>query len=219
MKSFLLILPVVAAITVTNAFAAQDPSIDRLLGKLPPPEKFVDNAAKDPLVKQIEAAAKAKNLGAALEASRQLARRYPKSLGAQMIHGTLALSLRRFPEALGAYRKARSIQPDFPAAYVGLGVAEASQQNFRAALSHFQQVTRLAPQAEVGWGGSSACAEKLGRLRESLEYARRATAVAPSSATAWYQLAREEGLSGNKQASDKALARANQLQRKSRSKR
>jgi tetratricopeptide (TPR) repeat protein len=210
---FVLMLPVFAAVIVTNSFAAQDPSIDRLLGKLPPPEKFVDPAINDPLAKQIPGAVKAQNFGTALDASRQLAARYPKSLGAQLLHGMLALSLRRFPEASGAYHKALSIRPDFAVAYVGLGLADASQQRFGAARSDFQQVTRLAPKADVGWIGISACAEKLGRRQESLEYARRATAVAPSSSGAWYQLAREEGLSGDKQASANALARANQLQR------
>jgi tetratricopeptide (TPR) repeat protein len=212
---FVLMLPVFAAVIVTNTFAAQDPSIDRLLGKLPPPEKFVDPAINDPLTKQIAGAVKAQNFGTALDASRRLAARYPKSVGAQSLHGQLALSLRRFPEASAAYHKALSIRPDFAAAYFGLGLTEASQQHFRAALSHFQQVTRLAPKAGVGWIALSACAEKLGRRQESLEYARRATAVAPSSSGAWSQLAREEGLSGNKQASANALARANQLQRTS----
>jgi tetratricopeptide (TPR) repeat protein len=94
-------------------------------------------------------------------------------------------------------------------------VADFSQQQFRAALSDFQQVTRLAPKAEIGWTGSSACAERLGRQQESLGYARRATVIAPSSAAAWYQLAREEGLFGNKQTAASALARANKLQRNS----
>ncbi len=213
MKSFLLMLPVFAAVVATNAFAARDPSIDRLLGKLPPPEKFIDPAINDPLAKQMAAAAKAHNFGAALDASRRLAARYPKSLGAQATHGMLALILHRFPEASAAYHKALSIRPDFALAYLGLGLAEASQQHFRAALSDFQQVTRLAPKAEVGWIGSSGCAEKLGHRQESLEYARRATAAAPSSSGAWFQLAREEGISGNKQASAKAYARAIQLQR------
>ena len=37
MKSFLLLLAVLAVVTITDAFAAKDPSIYRLLGKLPPP--------------------------------------------------------------------------------------------------------------------------------------------------------------------------------------
>jgi len=213
MKFLLLTLLSFAALIASNAFAAQDPSIDRLINKLPAPEKFIDPAINDPLAKQMVAAAKAQNFGTALDASRKLAARYPKSLGAQMVHGMLALSLRRFPEASAGYHKALSLRPDFAAAYVGLGVADFSQQQFRAALADFQQVTRLAPKAEIGWTGSSACAERLGRRQESLEYARRATVVAPSSAGAWYQLAREEGLFGNKQTAASALARANKLQR------
>ena len=214
MKFLLLTLLSFAALIASNTFAAQDPSIDRLINKLPAPEKFIDPAINDPLAKQMVAAAKAQNFGTALDASRKLAARYPKSLGAQMVHGMFALSLRRFPEASAGYHKALSLRPDFAAAYVGLGVADFSQQQFRAALADFQQVTRLAPKAEIGWTGSSACAERLGRRQESLEYARRATVVAPSSAGAWYQLAREEGLFGNKQTAASALARANQLQRK-----
>jgi tetratricopeptide (TPR) repeat protein len=213
MKSFIRLVPMLATVVVTTAFAVQDPSIDRLLSKLPPPEKFVDPAIRDPLAKQLAAAAKAHNFGHALDASRRLADRYPKSLGAQMVHGMLAQFLRRFSEASAAYHKALSIRRDFAVAYVGLALIEASQQHFRAALSDFQQVTRLLPRADIGWIGSSACAEKLGRRQDSLDYARRATVAAPSSAGAWYQLAREEGLSGGKQASANALARANKLQR------
>ena len=101
-------------------------------------------------------------------------------------------------------------------AYLGIALAEASQGHFRVALSNFQQITRIAPKADIGWIGSSACAEKLGMHQESLNYARRATALAPSSPGAWYQLAREEGLFGDKQAAAKALAHANQLQGKTR---
>ena len=122
MKSFILMLPVFAAVVVTSAFAAQDPSIDRLLGKLPPPEKFVDPAINDPLAKQMAAAAKAHNFVAALDAARRLAGRYPTSVVAQMVHGMFAKFLRRFPEATAAYHKALLIQPDFAAAYIGLAI-------------------------------------------------------------------------------------------------
>src|SRR5947207_11947489 len=121
MKSFSLMLPVFAAVVVTHTFAAQDPSIDRLLGKLPPPEKFVDPAISDPLAKQMEAAAKAHNFGIALEASRRLANRYPKSLGAQMVHGMFAVVLRRYPEAASAYHNALAIRPDFAGAHAAMG--------------------------------------------------------------------------------------------------
>ena len=215
MKSLFVSLIVCAALAVNRASAA-DPSIDRLLNKLPSPEKFVDPAQNDPLAKQMLAALKAKNLGTALDASRRLANKYPKSLGAQVVHGLIALGVRQFAEASAAYRKALAIRSGFPAAYLGIALAEASQGHFRVALSNFQQITRIAPKADIGWIGSSACAEKLGMRQESLNYARRATALVPSSPGAWYQLAREEGLFGDKQAAAKALAHANQLQGKTR---
>jgi tetratricopeptide (TPR) repeat protein len=210
MKKSVLTLVVFAGIAV-NVVSAADPSIDRLLGKLPAPEKFVDPARNDPLAKQMFAAAKAHNFGIALEASRRLANKYPKSLGAQAYHALLAVAVRRFPEASAAYRKALSIRSDFWPAYVGLALSEAAQNHYREALSDFQRITQVAPKADLGWIGASACAEKLGMRQDSLTYARRATVVAPTSAGAWYQLAREEGLFGDKQAAGKALARANRL--------
>lgn len=210
MKALVLSLILCASIAASVASAA-DPSIDRLLGKLPAPEKFVDPARNDPLAKQMFAAAQAHNFGIALDASRRLANKYPKSLGAQAYHGLLAVSLRRFPEASAAYHKALSIRSDFWPAYVGLALSEAAQNHFREALSNFQRITKVAPKADVGWIGSSACAAKLGMRQDSLAYARRATVVAPTSAGAWYQLARAEELFGDKQAAGKALARANRL--------
>jgi tetratricopeptide (TPR) repeat protein len=200
------------ALLIAPAHAA-DEAIDRLISKLPPPQKFVDPAVNDPLAKQITAASKAHNYGLALDLSRRLASRYPKSLEAQMVHGILAMSVRQFREAMDAYHRALSIRPDFPPAYFGLGITNVAQNRFGAALSNFKQITRIAPQLEVGWVGSSVCAERLGRKRDSLEFARRATAVAPSSAGAWFQLAREENLAGNNQAAKAALLRGNQLQR------
>jgi tetratricopeptide (TPR) repeat protein len=213
-------LPLVVAIFVALVPApsghAQDSSIDKLLKKLPPPDKVVqaDPAAQDPLAKKIIAAVKASNFGNAYAMSQKLAARYPESAGAQSLHGQLALALRHYPQAVNAFQKTISIQPNNAFAYVGLALSEAAQNHVRAAMSGFRQVTRLDPKADVGWIGLSACAEKLGRTGESLDYARRATAVAPASMAAWLQLARAEGISGNQRASANALARANEIRRK-----
>jgi tetratricopeptide (TPR) repeat protein len=213
-KLILLSLVLFAATLGTSALAAQDASIDRLIRKLPPPEKLVDPASNDPLAKQAVAAARQKNFGIALDSARRLSQRYPKSAGAQMFYGMLAVALHQFADASAAFRKAIAVRPDLTAAYAGLGVAEASQRHFSAAFSSFQQLTRLAPNADAGWVGSSACAEQLGKRQESLTYARRGTIMAPSSAAAWYQLAREESLFGSKAAAAEALARATQLRKK-----
>jgi len=209
-------LILVFALAAVSAVHAQEASVDRLIKKLPAPEKIVqaDPASRDPLAKKIVDSIKAMNLGNAYQMSRQLAARYPKSAGAHSLHGQLALILKRYPEASDAFHKAVAIEPNYAFGYVGLALSEASQNHINAAMSGFRQVTRLYPDADVGWIGMSACAEKLGRKGDSLQYARRATAVAPSSFSAWLQLSRAEGISGNRQASANALARAKELQRK-----
>src|SRR5436190_16573012 len=72
---------------------AEDASVDRLIKKLPPPEKVIkaDPASRDPLVKQIDDAIKKMNFGNAYAMSRKLTARYPQSAGAHSIHGQLAL--------------------------------------------------------------------------------------------------------------------------------
>lgn len=205
------------ALTTVPALRAEDSSIDKLLKKLPPPEKVVqaDPASQDPLAKQIVDAINKMNFGNAYAMSRKLATRYPKSVGAHSLHGQLALLMKHYSEASDAFHKAISIQPDFAFAYVGLAFSEASQDHIGAAMSGFRQVARLSPNEDIGWIGMSACAEKLGRKGDCLQYARRATAVAPSSFAAWLQLSRAEEISGNRQASANALARAKELSRKS----
>ena len=194
---------------------AQNGSVDQLIKKLPPPEKVTetDPASRDPMVKQITASEKSMNFGNALALSKKLAAKYPKSAGAQILHGHIALAVQRYPEAAGAFHKAIAIEPNSGFAYVGLALSESAQNNISGAMSDFRQVTRLYPNADIGWIGLSACAEKLGRKGDCLEFARHATAAAPSSFAAWLQLSRAEEISGNKQAAQKALVRANQLRR------
>lgn len=214
---FVSVLAAIIAVFITAPNGpAQDSSIDKLIKKLPPPEKVVqsDEAAQDPLARRIIDAIKSSNFGNAYAISQKLAARYPKSAEAQSVHGQLALALKHYPQASNAFQKTISIQPNNGFAYVGLALSEAAQNHVRAAMNNFRQVTRLDPNAEVGWIGLSACAERLGYKGESLDYARRATSVAPSSFAAWLQLARAEGISGNRQASANALARANEIRRK-----
>src|ERR1041384_5369720 len=72
--------------------AQEDAAIDKLIKKLPPPEKLVkpirravqadDPAVNDPLVSQIAQAVNADNLASCLNLSRKLTEKYPHSPGA-----------------------------------------------------------------------------------------------------------------------------------------
>src|SRR5581483_3279431 len=133
-------LAVAAAIAVLFTAApngsAQDSSIDKLLKKLPPPEKIVqaDAASQDPLARKIVEAIKSSNFGNAYAMSQKLAARYPKSADAQSVHGQLALALKHYPQASNAFQKSISLQPNNAFAYVGLALSEAAQDHVRTAM-------------------------------------------------------------------------------------
>jgi tetratricopeptide (TPR) repeat protein len=202
------------------AAAAEDVSIDRLLNKLPAPEKIAqarridsDPAMRDPLARDLGNALSRNDSRRALVLSRRLAERYPKSALAHFVRGTLATGAHRFPEASAALQQAIKIQPKFFMAYLQLGVVELSQGHFAAAMPYFQKAVKLEPKMPFGWIFLSGCSENLGRQQESIDYARRATTIAPEFQTAWLQLARAEKLAGHKSEAKRAENRAQQLAR------
>ena len=119
---------------------AQEPSIERLLKKLPAPEKLVkpqvkraiekpDTAVKDPLAKQTISALNSEPLRA-LTLSRELVHKNPSSPFAHFLHGVAAMDIRQFGEASGAFRSSISIRSDIPIVHLALGVTEMVQNHF-----------------------------------------------------------------------------------------
>src|ERR1700741_2894833 len=169
---------VLAVTTIAAGVAhAQDPSIDKLLKKLPPPEKLVkpsvtralsrtDPAGRDPLVPQIEAALKSNNGARALDLLRKLMATYPKSAAANCLHGMIALLPQRYAEAAKALRESASLQPNFAPAYLGLAALEAAQRHYAAAIPHLKKLTALEPNYGFGWIALSDCALRSGRKQE-----------------------------------------------------
>ncbi len=197
---------------------AQDASIDKLLSKLPPPEKLVkppvqralqqsDPAIKDPIVGQVAQSLGARNTAQALAYSRKLTERYPRSAAAQFLRGALALDIRQFAEAASSFRTAAQLQPNMVLAAFGLALVEGEQGHFAAAMPHLRRVAELEPNSFVPWFALSDCASHLGRKQEALDYARTATAKGPSSAYAWLQLARAEKALGHTEATLNALTK------------
>lgn len=211
------VIAAIALVTAATAMA-EDPAIDRLLKKLPPPEKLVqsgDPVVSDPLTNKTVQAINARNFGQGLDLARQLTHVHPASAVAHGLHGWMAFMLHQYSEAATEFRKSIKLQSNYSFGYFGLGYAEAAQNHYTSALQNFQQLARLEPRTELAWIGSSQCAERLGRHRDSVGYARRATELAPRSALAWLQLARAEDLVGDKAASQRAFSRARELGAKS----
>ena len=185
-----------------NASAATDSEIDRLLKKLPPPEKLVrvnenalrptDPALRDPLVNQINAATKARQSKRALELARQLAARYPSSAAANYYAGYFASEINQNAEASAAFRRAIALQPKLVLCHLSLSFVEWRQGHYSLALKHTREVTKLEPRAAAGWAILSMCAETTGNWQESVMAARRLVALAPRETAAWVRLALAE---------------------------
>jgi tetratricopeptide (TPR) repeat protein len=207
---------------INASLHAEDASIDKLLRKLPPPEKIIqpsarkalekpDPAFKDSLATQIVVAVRTWNFQQALGLSRKLTDRYPRSAGAQALRGALAYDLRQFAEALAAFRTATTIDPKYPFAYFGLAAVEATQGQYAAAIPHLQQVLKLQPNAAAAYYVLSDCAFHLGRKEESANYARKGAALAPSDGYMWLQLAKAQKALGHTDATLDAIAKAAQV--------
>jgi tetratricopeptide (TPR) repeat protein len=168
LRSKLVVVLLIVAMPA-HLIVAQEPSIDRLLSKLPPPEKLVkppvqqalrqaDPATKDPLVRQILQEEMARNLPRALNLSRKLTERYPRSAGAQSLRGMLAWSTRQFGEASSAFRTAITIEPKLAFGHFGLALVEGGQGHFAAAIPHLRRVAELEPKAPLPYYALSDCA-------------------------------------------------------------
>ena len=201
---------------------AQEPSIDNLLKKLPPPEKLVktpmqralqqeDPALKDSLGREIVSALGQRDLGRATELTRQLSARYPRSVAVHVLLGVLLADTRRAPEGVVEVRKAIALQADSAFAWFALGSIEAGEQRFAAALPHFQKVAALEPKNPIAWLFVSYCADRAGRKAEAATAAKQTTVVAPAYAPGWLWLAHAEKELGNTSQCLRAILRAADL--------
>lgn len=201
---------------------AQEPSIDNLLKRLPPPEKLVktpvqrvlqqkDPALGDPLGKKIVFALQQGNLGSAIDFSRQLVQHYPHSPAAHLLLGVLLADSRRFADGVAEVHQAIAIKSDFALGYFVLGQIEVAQKHFTAALPHYQEAAELDAKNPIAWIFVSVCADQLGRREQAQTAAQRATNASPAFLPAWLQLARAEKELGHTSECLHAILRAADL--------
>jgi tetratricopeptide (TPR) repeat protein len=197
--------------SVGTLAVAEDASIDRLLNKLPPPEKLIkpsvqkaleqpDAALKDSLVTEIVRAAMTRNFSQVLNLSRKLTERYPRSAGALCLRGVISYDLRQYGEASASFRTAAEIQPAFAFAHFGMAAVQVVQGHYASAIPHLQRVTELEPKAAVVYYYLSDCMLRAARKQESADYARKAAALPPADVDMWVQLAKAEKALGHSEA-------------------
>jgi tetratricopeptide (TPR) repeat protein len=139
-----------------TSLAAEDASIDRLLKKLPPPEKLVkqsspkpsqaaDPALKDPLLTYAITSAMMRNFSQARLYSRKLSERYPHSAVAAILWGNCAYHARYYAEAAGAIRKALALAPRDAYTWMDLAIVESALGHVGAALEAMVKATQISP--------------------------------------------------------------------------
>jgi tetratricopeptide (TPR) repeat protein len=117
------LLSCIFVLSITSSFAAEDASIDRLLSKLPPPEKIIKPSAPqaqqrtDPVLQDelFIGGFVAANMGNSSQARfyfRKLAEKYPQSETALIFWGEFAYRLRYYDEATAAFQKALALAPN-----------------------------------------------------------------------------------------------------------
>jgi tetratricopeptide (TPR) repeat protein len=201
---------------------AQEPSIDRLLKKLPPPEKLVkpqvekqlqkpDPAENDPLAKQVVIAAYGNQPAKALALSRQLANKDPGSLFANVLHGLAAFDAQQWPEASHAFRSAIAVRTDIGVLHLALGASEMVQGHFAAAVPSLRKSGELDSSQAAGWLLASECEARLNHWQESVSLAKRGTAAEPSWVFTWIQLARAQQGAGSPHETLNAMVRAAEI--------
>jgi Flp pilus assembly protein TadD len=141
---------------IDAALGAEDASIDRLLSKLPPPEKLIkpsapqrteqkDPALQDPLFVQIFALAGLGNLSEGRLYSRKLSEKYPRSEAALILWGEFAYRLRYYDEAGGVFRRATAVAPHDDYAWLELAKAENALGHIGTALNAMSKAAEISP--------------------------------------------------------------------------
>lgn len=146
----------ILVLVLGNEIAAQDASIDRLLKKLPPPEKIVkqsasqtsqaaDPALKDPLLVYAITSAMMRDLSQALLYSRKLSERFPHCEVAALLWGNFAYRLRYYAESAGAFRKAVALAPRDAYTWMDLAIVENAMGHVGAALDAMVKAAHISP--------------------------------------------------------------------------
>jgi tetratricopeptide (TPR) repeat protein len=146
----------VLCFSIGKSFAVEDASIDRLLKKLPPPEKIVrpsarkeakaaDPALKDPLLTYTVAAAMMRDWAQARFYSLKLSQKYPHSEVAALLWGNCAYRIRYYAEAAGAFRKALGLAPRDAYTWMDLAIAENAMGHLGTALDAMTKAAQLSP--------------------------------------------------------------------------
>ena len=180
----------ILSLCVDVPLRAEDASIDRLLKKVPPPEKIIkpsapqqpqrkEPALQDPLLVQIFALVNMGDVSQARFYSRKLSEKYPQSESALILWGECAYRLRYYDEAAGVFQRATVLAPRDGYAWMELAKAENSLGHAGTTLNAMAKAAQVSPNdgelaAVIGFNYIN-----LNRAREAIPPLQRASRLLP----------------------------------------
>src|ERR1051325_3480055 len=146
----------ILSLGITACLYAEDASINKLLGKLPPPEKIIKPSAQqparerdpvvdDPLFVYAFSAAYLGDLPQARFYSRKLSEKYPQSEIAEILCGEFAYRQHYYDEASKAFRRATNLAPRDAYAWMELAKAENSLGHTAATVNALSKAADISP--------------------------------------------------------------------------
>ena len=113
-------------------------------------------------------------------------------------------------DAVALYERAEAIRSTFDGAY-GLGICLSTLQDDRAAVARFQQALRYDGTSALALAGLGTSLVKIGQTADGINRLERAVAIQPNLVEAHYMLGMAYRTAGQKERSDQAFRKAEQL--------
>jgi tetratricopeptide (TPR) repeat protein len=138
----------------------------------------------------------------------------PEDTEAWFCLGLVYSELKRYNDAIDAYRQVIRIDPINPGMHMiwyYLGIAYNNLNRFNDAVDAFRQAIRINPEYAPAWSSLGFTYGDLNRFNDAIEAYRQAVRINPEDAGAWYNLGLAYFLSGNRTAALEAVQKLRRL--------
>jgi len=124
-----------------------------------------------------------------LESAQKIIDLNPKNEISILNLGIMYYKLKRYDEAIGAFRQALAVKPGYDLAVNYIGVSYSQQKKYKEAIDAFRQYVAIVPESADGWFNIGIHYMLLKDFRGALDPLRRAVQIRPDYAVAQFNLA------------------------------
>ena len=169
------------------------------IGEVKPGRKLVaEGHGQTEWLKRSIALEKREDWQGLLDWCRKWTKNEPKNADAWNNLGIAYGRLKRYDDAIEAFRQALRISSENTAAWYNLGVAYSNLKRYDDAIEVLRQALRINPENADAWNNLGEAYGHLGRYNDAIEACRQALRIDPEYASAWRNIGIAYGVSGNR---------------------